>query len=99
MPYINQELKRRSYKKDQPLSTSLFYIIRTIKEEYTEDEIEGVLNYCISRLINETLGKDGWRYKKINRAIGVLECAKQEFYRRVAIPYEDKAIDKNGDIY
>jgi hypothetical protein len=33
------------------------------------------------------------RYHHINTAIGALECAKLELYRRVAAPYEDKAIE------
>jgi hypothetical protein len=42
--------------------------------------------------------KDGWRYKWINRAVGVLDCLKFEFYRRLAAPYEDKAVARNGDL-
>jgi hypothetical protein len=41
----------------------------------------------------------GKNYKHINEIIGVLECAKQEFYRRVAAPYEDTKIQENGDVY
>jgi hypothetical protein len=37
-------------------------------------------------------------YSKIAMATGVLENIKQEFYRRVASPYEDKKINENGDI-
>jgi hypothetical protein len=32
-------------------------------------------------------------------AIGALECCKLEFYRRVAVPYEDRKIKSNGDVY
>jgi len=32
-------------------------------------------------------------------AIGALECAKLELYRRVAAPYEDTKIAENGDVY
>jgi hypothetical protein len=42
---------------------------------------------------------EGLSYKSINDVIGVLECVKQEFYRRIAVPYEDKKIEQNGDIY
>ena len=38
------------------------------------------------------------RYFYLNRAMGVLECIKQEFYRRVAAPYEDIKIVENGDV-
>ena len=30
--------------------------------------------------------------------MGVLECCKLEFYRRVAAPYEDIKIEENGDV-
>jgi hypothetical protein len=31
--------------------------------------------------------------------MGVLECVKQEYYRRVASLYEDQAKERNGDVY
>ncbi len=63
-----------------------------------ENNIEGVMNYTISRLVNMSMIAGHTRYSKINRIMGVLECVKQEFYRRLATGYEDKAIAKNGDI-
>ena len=61
-------------------------------------ETAGNLNYLITRLCLMYLGKD-YNYAMINSAIGALECAKQELYRRIAIPYEDKKIKENGDVY
>jgi hypothetical protein len=37
-------------------------------------------------------------YKKIAVITGVLENIKQEYYRRIAVPYEDEKIVENGDI-
>ncbi len=37
-------------------------------------------------------------YSKLAVITGVLENVKQEFYRRVGEPYEDKKIRENGDI-
>jgi hypothetical protein len=37
-------------------------------------------------------------YNKIAMITGVLENIKQEFYRRIAAPYEDTKIIQNGDI-
>jgi len=37
-------------------------------------------------------------YKNINAAIGVLECCKQELYRKTAAPYEDIKINNNGGL-
>jgi len=60
---------------------------------------EGGLNYAITSLVDEWLRLRGVNYKHLNAAIGVLECAKLELYRRVAAPYEDKKIIENGDVY
>lgn len=59
----------------------------------------GELNYFISTLLNWYLNQKGKSYSTINEAIGVLECAKLELYRRVAAPYEDIKIEENGDVY
>lgn len=59
----------------------------------------GELNYLISKLCKEYVRMFGMSYKTLNEVIGVLECAKTEFYRRVVEPYENKKIVDNGDIY
>lgn len=60
----------------------------------------GELNYRISKTINEYITRHGGvNYQRINDAIGVLECAKLELYRRVAAPYEDVKMRENGDVY
>jgi hypothetical protein len=41
----------------------------------------------------------GLSYQTINDIVGALEGAKLEFYRRVAVPYEDKKIIENGDVF
>ncbi len=66
---------------------------------YSEDssDKDGKVNYVISKLFNLLYNKPS--YSVINRGIGVLESAKLEFYRRVAVPYEDKKKLINGDVY
>lgn len=59
----------------------------------------GELNYAITVLCRDYTANARLSYTTINEVIGALECAKQEFYRRVAIPYEDKKIKENGDVY
>ena len=59
----------------------------------------GELNYFISFLLIEYTQKKGLSYQTLNDIMGVLEGAKQEFYRRVIIPYETKKIRENGDIF
>lgn len=58
----------------------------------------GELNFMITSHIVDYLGETP-RYANINEAVGVLECAKLEAYRRIAEPYEDIACATNGDVY
>lgn len=57
----------------------------------------GHMNYVISLLIDKVYGYNV-RYSDYNEIVGLLECAKMELYRRKTAPYEDKAIEKNGDL-
>jgi hypothetical protein len=58
----------------------------------------GELNYAISMLLVEYWKKHN-NYQGINDIVGALVGAQAEFYRRVAVPYENKKIFDNGDIY
>jgi hypothetical protein len=59
----------------------------------------GQLNYLISMLISQYLDDRGTSYQTLNDVIGALEGAKLEFYRRIAIPYEEEKLVENGDVY
>ncbi len=59
----------------------------------------GDLNFLFTHHVNEFLKLRGLSYSNINEAIGALECAKMELYRRIAAPYEDTKIEDNGDVY
>lgn len=59
----------------------------------------GELNYQISKLLNDYFAMRGLNYSVVNEAVGALECAKLEMYRRIAGPYEDKKMGENGDVY
>lgn len=59
----------------------------------------GELNFLLSTLVYEYVKRKGISYQHINDVVGALECAKQEFIRRVVNPYEDKKIIENGDVY
>ena len=93
MPYIKQTQR-------DILIPQIANLVDTLRDNFEEDEIEGALNYTVSRVVAGTLqqSEGQWRYYLINRALGVLEAVKLEFYRRVAGPYENKAVYKNGDI-
>lgn len=73
--------------------------IRASLEDGRVPDEAGELNYLVTRLCDAFLMKTGLSYKNINQAIGALECAKLELYRRVASPYEDKKLIANGEVY
>lgn len=83
MPYIDKA-ERRALQLD------------SIAEEITSP---GMLNYAITRLADQYLRRDPLSYTRINEIMGVLACAQQEFYRRVATPYEEGKLKANGDVY
>ena len=58
----------------------------------------GELNYVITKLSHRYIEYNEFSYRVLNEVIGVLECAKEELYRRVVVPYEEEKILENGDI-
>ena len=59
----------------------------------------GELNYKLTKECLGYLAFHNLSYQSINDVIGALECCKQEFYSRVAQPYELKKQLENGDVY
>lgn len=59
----------------------------------------GHLNYFITELLRDYTSSRGGNYTAYNEAVGALECAKLELYRRMVAPYEDTKIQENGDVY
>ncbi len=53
----------------------------------------------ITRILADWLGKRGLSYTAIADVVKVMETAKLEFYRRIAVPYEDQKMSTNGDVY
>lgn len=60
---------------------------------------EGELNYLITKLVWKWLNVEEESYTNYNSAIGILECVKQELYRRKIADYEDKKKEENGDVF
>lgn len=87
MPYI-KPTNRTKYE------ATLRELIGVLKSLPTE-EVDGEMNYVVTKILKEVYPL---RYFQINRAVGVLECIKLEFYRRVAAPYEDAKIKESGDV-
>lgn len=84
MPYIKQERRK-----------ALNEFCESIAAELKEP---GELNYVISYILLLLLKKQGMRYKNICTAIGELEAAKLEFYRKIVSPYEESKISENGEV-
>lgn len=60
----------------------------------------GSANYMICRtLLGAMKPVNGWNYDSLSDVIKTLECAKLEIARRLLAPYEDKAKERNGDLY
>jgi hypothetical protein len=59
----------------------------------------GRINYAVSKLLWMVFKHLG-NYDGANSIVGVLECIKQEFYRRKVSPYEDLKMQSeiNGDL-
>ena len=58
----------------------------------------GNINYAITKFIHEIIMRNHLSYDMLNSMVGVLECAKQELYRQVAVPYEDQKKAENGPV-
>jgi len=87
MPYIS--------KNDRPKFDD---ILTVLKNKLPEIKTEGELNYLITSILNVYLQQKGERYATYNDIIGVLECAKLEYYRRKVATYENIKIINNGDV-
>ena len=59
----------------------------------------GELNYALTHVLTQYLEDHGLSYTTIAECMGALSCAQAEFYRRVAVPYEDQKIKAAGDMY
>lgn len=87
MPYITQE-KRPLYRKE------IEALVKKLAEQPITEQ-DGDVNYIVTSILKQLYAP---RYFNYNRAIGVLEAIKQEYYRRVVAPYEDTKIKDNGDV-
>ena len=88
MPYIKQE-ERKKYER---VLSDLVHLLEEIPEENRDGHINYIVTVLLKRLYRPPT------YRRYNKAIGVLECVKLEFYRRIVSPYEDDKIKENGDV-
>ena len=87
MPYIKPEARPE-------LDEAMDALIDLVKALPVEEQ-DGALNYTVTRMLKSIYPH---RYFHFNRAIGVLECVKQEFYRVDVGPYEDVKSAESGEV-
>ena len=101
MPYVERKHRNRF---DIHVEKVVDDIARSISDKNVEEfdskdvlDCSGSLNYVITRICGSFVSGRVC-YSKIAVLTGVLENVKQEFYRRLASPYEDRKIEENGDV-
>ncbi len=87
MPYIDHELRVKAQN-----------TLEQVRKQFEKSVTPGELNFLITSIANEYIERKGVNYTHYNDVVGVLECVKQEFYRRAVTPYEETKIRENGDI-
>lgn len=85
---------------DPLIDTLAERIVAEAKEYEYDGAFSGLLNYTVTRLALKVVRL---RFKKIRYWLlaivsGTLHNAADEFYRRLGAHYEDKQIEKSGDV-
>jgi len=93
MPYIKQEKRNELDTAIADLLTAL----RGLESDDPRNSMAGNLNYVFTKVLVGAYSAP--RYNDINEVVGILECCKMEYYRRVAAPYESQKAHDEGDVY
>ena len=91
MPYLNNKF-REEIEKECEIEKLCAYF-----SSLDPDDLVGAVNYVVFKIARRYKPKS-MSYAKAVAFIGTIECAKQEIYRRIVAPYEDKKIVENGDV-
>lgn len=97
MPYIKSKSRE---KLDDSINILAQHIVDISKQEESDGAFAGLLNYSCTRLALEVvrLRFGHIRYWLVAIVAGVFSNVADEFYRRLATPYEDKQIKNHGDV-
>ena len=96
MPYIPEEEREELDEAVEIMAKAIKDFQTALVNPHNFAHFLGRINYCFSRVLSIVMGDIS--YSKIAMATGVLENIKQEFYRRIAEPYENNKVIENGDI-
>lgn len=64
-----------------------------------EPTTPGELNFLITTLALRYWVNSKQNYQGLNDIVGAMTSAQAEFYRRMAVPYENAKARSNGDLY
>lgn len=97
MPYIRVEQRKDC---DALIDELAGEIVRLAAADDSDGAFAGLLNYACTRLalqiVRRRFGR--MRYWLIAILTGTFKNIADEFYRRLAAPYEDRQIAKSGDV-
>lgn len=92
MPYIAEEERGELLQGITRLSNAI-----TQQRTLSDQECAGRVNYAITTLLLQVFPKR--KYWVMALVCGVIVTVLLEYYRRWCVPYEDKKIEENGDVY
>ncbi len=97
MPYIPAEQRTAC---DGLIDELAGQIVRLAQESGSDGAFAGLLNYACTRLALQVVRRrfGGLRYWLIAILSGTFKNIADEFYRRLAAPYEDRQKDLSGDV-
>lgn len=98
MPYVDNEFREMF---DELIQEFCDRIDTLVKENNLEYKIDGLLNYIATEIILNLYmysHSGNFNYAYLQRIKGLFANMEAEFQDRIVRPYEDLAIEKNGDI-
>lgn len=84
------------------IGVTMPYIVPKRREQMDRGAVPqdpGELNYLITQQLIKYIQHNKLSYSTINDCLGACQGASSEFYQRVVIPYEEKKMKENGDVY
>jgi hypothetical protein len=97
MPYISQDHRQ---KLDPLIDRLVLQIVQEAQALGYDGAFAGLLNYTCTRLALKVVRQQfgAMRYWLIALLTGTFKNIADEFYRRIGVPYENRQIDKSGDV-
>jgi len=97
MPYIKPEIRNNL---EPEISQLVNKIVSEAQKDDPKTDFVGILNYVFTTVALKTTKKlfGQMRYWLIASLTGLFHNIADEFYRRLGASYENKQIEKSGDI-